>query len=67
MSKKINRNKFREYQIDCPEYGGVKCVADLTEDEAKFELCKLMDIIDKLENHVCSKGKDIIDKWRYRD
>ena len=36
------------YQVDGPKYGGAKNVIDLTDAEAKDELCDAMDLIARL-------------------
>jgi hypothetical protein len=53
---KRQQKRFASYQVDSLKYNvglcqGVKKVSELTEDEAKDELCDAMDLIDKLIHH----------------
>ena len=43
--------RWKDYQVDGPPYGGVKKVSEMTEAEAKDELCVAMDLIAELKNH----------------
>ena len=57
------KKRFRNYQVDGPKYKKVILVSDLTEDQAKDELCDCMDTIDKLEDLIF-RMKDLAEKWR---
>jgi hypothetical protein len=43
----MNKNDWKKYQVDNPKYG-VKLVSQLTESEAKTELCIAIELIEKL-------------------
>lgn len=43
----MNKNNWSEYQVDNPIYG-VKLVSELTEKQAKTELCIAIELIEKL-------------------
>jgi hypothetical protein len=43
----MNKKNWSTYQVDNPEYG-VKLVSELTEFQAKTELCIAIELIEKL-------------------
>ena len=43
--------RWKDYQGDSPRYKGVKMVSDMTEAEAKDELCDAMDLIRELKEY----------------
>ena len=56
------RKRFNNYQVDGPKYVKPLVVADLTEEQAKDELCDAMDTIEKLEDLYIRMGVVIV-KW----
>ncbi len=43
--------RWKDYQGDSPRYNGVKRVSDMTEAEAKDELCDAMDLIREMKEY----------------
>lgn len=43
----MNKRDWSKYQVNNPEYG-VKLVSELTEKQAKTELCNTIELIEKL-------------------
>jgi len=54
--------KWKNYQVEGPK-GGIKTVDELTESQAKDELCKAMDLIEKMDLIAYNLGSKIND-WR---
>lgn len=64
LLKKMRR-KIKGYQVDNPEFTpSVKLVSELTEHEAKYELCLAMDLIRKLLYHSHEQITEA-EKYRY--
>lgn len=62
------KQRWRNYQVDAAKYGGSKLVKDLTETEAKDELCDAMELIDRLLSHTYvsfSKTEELAKKFGY--
>jgi hypothetical protein len=68
----MKNKKWKNYQVDSPIYSRkdsnnpncittVKTVAELTEAEAKNELCLAMDLIEKLLTHSHNSYNDMLD------
>jgi hypothetical protein len=59
---KAEEAKWKSYQVDSRKLG-VKLVADLTEAEAKTELCKAMEALENLDGLLCL-CTDQVEAWR---
>lgn len=56
----MKKRKFDTYQVDDQKlYGGVKLVSELTEDEAKNELCGAMDLVGGLQSLIHNFNLDV--------